>query len=364
MKSTRTTVSATALAAMIALAACGSGDNGSEAEGSAQEWRYADYLPPGTGHVRALDSALFDPVEEDGIVSFDKYYQESLLGATDILPGVSDRRADIGFTTNLYHPGELPLTYLGSVPFLADDPEAHVRTFNALYQDNEDFRAEFEAQGVHVISFVPLSGTILASNQAWESPADLRGQSIRAAGFMTTAIESAGGSVVAITAPEIYDAMDRNVIDGFTSYPFGTAISTSLHEVSPYMIDTGAGMYILGMIIVNQSVWDSLDDEGRAAFEDRVDEYVGAGVEAIVAEDEAACETYADSGGTVVVWSEEEKQDFADLVGDGIIESWRDAATTRGVEEQAVDAFYSEYQELYAEFAAGSDVRSGLQVCQ
>lgn len=355
----------------LTLTACGGGDgdgDGSTAGGGgnggdAASWQYADYLAPGVGHAIPLSEGIFPTLEEEGIASVETFFQESLLSATDILPGVGDGRADLGFTSNLYHPAELPLTYLGSVPFLGDNAEAHARTFNELYETNEDLRKEFEAQGVHVLSFTPLSGTILGSREPMNGIGDMSGKQIRAAGFMTAAVEAAGGNVVAITAPEIYDAMDRGIVDAFTSYPFGTAISSSLDEVSPYIIDTGAGMYILGMVLVNKSTWDGLSEDQRAEMESLFDEYVPNVLDEIKKEDQDACTSYQEGGGEIIVWNDEAKQEFRDEVGTTIVEAWRQSAVDRGLNEAVVDGFFEQYEEAYAKYDSESDFVSGIQLC-
>lgn len=184
---------AVAAASSLLLTACGGG--GGSGSGSSQNWTYADYLQPKNSIAVGIDEGIFMPLEKDGDIQIEKFYQESLLKATDILPGVAQGRADLGFTVVLYYPGELPLSQLASVPYLATNAEAQAKAYNKLYAENKAFKAEYDKAGVHVISFTPLGGTIIGGTKKWENVGDLKGQSIRAAGYVANALKAAGPSL-------------------------------------------------------------------------------------------------------------------------------------------------------------------------
>lgn len=371
---------ATGVAFLLSLAACGGSGatDGEASEGGASEggasdagaaagadsydWQYANYLPPNSSLSTGIAN-YFDVLEEEETATIEEFYQEALLSATDILPGTAQGRADLGFMIALYYPGELPLSQVVGVPFVTSDAEAQVRAFNDLYTDNEAFRSEYEEQGVHVLSFVPIAGTIVGTTEPLEDLEGLQGRSIRVVGLLTEAMASVGVNPVALTAPEVYESLERGVIEGFTSYPFDVAIASSLHEPAPYMTDVGTGIYNLGALIITKSLWDSLPAEDQEAMESHIGDYVDEAVRLVTEEDDARCATFLEAGGVPFVFPEAEVAEFEEAVGDSVLETWREQTLSAGVTEADLDAFYEEYRTSLAEYEESSSYSPGLERC-
>jgi len=73
------------------------------------------------------------------------------------------------------------------------------------------------------------------------SLADLKGKKIRAYGVATDVIESFGGIAVPMAAGEVYQALERGVLDGVYGFDFVTAVAYKLHEIAPNFHDIGDG---------------------------------------------------------------------------------------------------------------------------
>lgn len=356
---------------LATIAACGGGtdadtaSSGSSSEGGSGEsysWQYANYLPP----TSSLSTGIADylaALEQEGNIEIEEFYQEALLSATDIMSGVAQGRADLGFNIALYHPGELPLSQIVGVPFQTDDAEAQIKAMNGLYESNEAFRGEWEAQGVHVLSFVPLAPTMVATAEPLEGYDGLEGKKIRAVGLLSQAMQSAGVNPVALPAPEIYESVERGVIEGFTSYPFDVAVAGSLHEVAPNMTDPGTGLYNLGALIVTKSLWDGLDEETKALMTEQVEEYVPNAIDLLAEEEQKQCDAFLEAGGTPSVFSEQDISTFEDTVGDSVINAWREQALEAGVSEADTDAFLEDYQAALEQESASSSYVPGLVAC-
>lgn len=359
-------VTALGIGAMLltSLAACADDSTTTDGGGGGESysWQYANYLPP-TSSLSTGIAGYFEAVQGGGNVEIEEFYQEALLSATDIMPGVAQGRADLGFNIALYHPGELPLSQIVGVPFQTDDAEAQVRAMNALYESNEAFRAEWDAQGVHVLSFAPIAPTMVATADPLPGYDDLSGRKIRAVGLLSQAMEVAGVNPVALPAPEIYESVERGVIGGFTSYPFDVAVSNSLNEVAPYMTDPGTGLYNLGALIITKSLWDGLDEETKALMTEQVEEYVPNAVQLLAEEEKLQCDTFLEAGGTPSVFDEGDQETFEQEVGTTVIDAWREQAGATGVDEATVDGFLADYQAALAEQADSSTYVPGLVAC-
>jgi len=366
----RATVVGVGTMLLATLAACGGGSDtdststGAEgaASGESYSWQYANYLPPKSSFSTGI-ARYFDAVGAESNIEIEEFYQEALLSATDILAGVSQGRADLGFTIALYHPGELPLSQIVGVPFQTSDAEAQVRAMNDLYESNDAFRSEWEAQGVHVLSFVPLAPTMVATAEPLEGYDDLSGKKIRAVGLLSQAMKAAGVNPVALPAPEVYESVERGVIEGFTSYPFDVAVANSLNEVAPYMTDPGSGLYNLGALIITKSLWDGLDEETKTLLTEQVDEYVPNAIELLAEEEKKQCDVFLEAGGTASVFPEQDVKKFESAVGDSVINAWREQAVKAGVDEGDADTFLKDYQAALSEQTESSSYVPGLVAC-
>lgn len=329
------------------------------------DWQYASYLAPASSLMDAIAN-YFDELNSatDQTTEIEEFYQESLLGATDILGGVADGRSELGFTIALYHPGELPLSQVVGVPFVTEDAEAQVRTFNDLYDSNDAFREEWQAQGVHVLSFTPLTNSIVATTEPVENLDDLRGRSIRSVGFLAGAMEAIDVNPVAMPAPEIFESLERGVIEGASSYPFDVFIAAGLDEAAPFITEPGTGLYNLGVLIVSQQVWDSMDANRQQVMTDLIDEfYVEHSLELLAEEETARCDEFLDNGGTPNVLSDEDVAQWESEVGDAVIDRWRSDAVDTGVSEDVVDGFLDDYRSTLESYEAESSYEPGLRAC-
>lgn len=328
-------------------------------------WQYASYLAPGSSLMDAI-SDYFGEVDaaSGGVTEIEEFYQESLLSATDILGGVADGRSELGFTIALYHPSELPLSQVVGVPFVTEDAEAQVRTFNEMYANHEPFRDEWQSQGVHVLSFTPLTNSIVATTEPVEDLDDLRGRSIRSVGFLAGAMDAIGVNPVAMPAPEIFESLERGVIEGASSYPFDVFIAAGLDEAAPFITEPGTGLYNLGVIIVSMDVWESMSEERRELMTNFIDDfYVDHALDLLAQEEETRCDEFIDGGGTPNVLSDEDIAQWESEVGDSVIDRWRSDAIDTGLSEDVVDDFFQTYQETLERYEADSSYTPGLRAC-
>lgn len=203
--------------------------------------------------------------ETEGRVTVEVFYSASLLPAADLLPGIMDGRADAGYVVDTMFPDLLPLTNSSSIPFDRLNGVAQAMAYHEVYNTNEDYKAEFEKLGVHVLHFYPMGQTIIGSAEEIATLDDLKGKDLRCLGYICDALQGVGANPVAIASNEIYEAMDRDTIDGWSGYPYMDVIATQLQEVTPYMTDPGIGQYVQAVMPINQKTWDSISAMARSA---------------------------------------------------------------------------------------------------
>ena len=326
------------------------------------ELQFATYIGKAAAQSRAQEWWA-DEVERrtDGRVTVEFFYGGSLLGATDILRGVGDGRASLGYVANAYHPGELPLSSVVGVPFMTSNAEAQMRTFMDLYENNEAFREEWRSKNVHVLFFNPLSENILGMREPIDGLADLAGKRIRGLGYVNEVIAAAGANPVAIAAPEIYEALLRNTLDGYSGFAFEVVTALKLQEVAPHTIATGTGNYVFAATPINLDLWNSMPEDIRAKLTEVSRQYQDK-VAAYLAETEnEVCQTILAAGGSVTLLGKQDVGRIRAAVGDTITQDWIERASRRGGAD--AKAFLAEYKEKLAHYEAKVDYVSGVQRC-
>lgn len=295
----------------------------------------------------------------DGRVEVTFFHAGSLLGASEIFPGVGDGRADLGYFATAYHPAELPLSQSVGIPFVTSDVEAQGRAFNELYETNDAFRAEYEDAGVRVLHFQPISENVLGTPEPIDGIEDLQGKQIRGIGYVSNALAAIGANPISIPADELYEALQRGVVEGFSGFAFDSVIDVGLHEVAPHLIDTGFGNYILAVTVVNQDTWDSLPDDIQAVINDMADESVTTHMRILQEVVDRACDTFLESGGTISSLSDEDKAEWREAIGDSILEQWFEDTGENAQE------FWDQYIDALRRYEAETgDAQSSLERCR
>lgn len=323
--------------------------------------KFASYIGKGAAQSKAIEWWA-DEVKKrtDGRVRIRIFYQGALLPAADIMKGVGEGRADLGYVANAYHPAELPLSSVVGVPFITSNAEAQMRTFQDLYAHNDAFRNEWEKQGLHVLFFHPLSENIVGMREPVKSADDFKGKSIRGLGYINQVLEIIGANPVAIAAPEIYEALQRATIDGYSGFAFEVVTALKLNEVAPHTIATGTGNYVFAATPITKSLWEKMPDDIRQVLTEVSNEYTGKVIEILKQTEDEVCAAIKEKGGTVSVLSETDVANIRAEVGDAINKRWVADASARGVD---AGAFFEDYTATLAKFEKEATYVSGVKRC-
>lgn len=344
----------------LALVACQGVSGGGDGELS--NWKGANYMPEKNSFSKSLID-VSDYLEEQGVAKSELFHQGSLLGPEDILPGVADGRANTGIINPFYYPGDLPLTNVASVPFLSNDPWAFTTALNELYVSNEALQAEYEKAGVELITFVPVSATIVGTKETVKTLNDLKGKKIRAVGLLSSAFEKIGANPVSIPAGDIYQSIEQGVIDGYTSYPFDIAVDNSFNEVAPNVIDAGTGNYSVGAILMNKDNWDSMTDDQQKAIRGNMSTFTDSSSDQITDDLKEMCDKFLEADGSPVALSDDEVKKFDDTIGDSLIEQWKKDAEGSGVDAGTSEKFLSDLKNSIQKHEKDSTYELTIKPC-
>jgi TRAP-type transport system periplasmic protein len=195
-----------------------------------------------------------------------RFHVGAALAAPDATYEIASLGAmELGWALHGYTPGRFPLTDVVELPFLFEDAEQATEVLWELYEDYPELQEEYGDVKVLAL-FTHDIGNLYTVDQPVESPDDLSGLSLRAPGpIQTRLIESLGASGVGLPAPELYDSLERGVIDGTMIADTGVA-SFTLHEVVRHGLH--ANFYVAGeFLVMNQETWDRLSPSQQQAID-------------------------------------------------------------------------------------------------
>lgn len=243
-----------------------------------------------------------------------------VVGGPEVIPEVDQAEAvsngayDMTMLATAYSEGFIPGISSG---MLTPNSPTEDREAGTIELYNELF---FEPHGMTYLAAQQQnieSGIYLGTEQCEafdpENPS-LKGSVIRGGSQYIEAVEYLGGSIVSMPVGEIYNALERGVIDGFG----GTAMGLpywGVEEITGCLLNPEFKV-IPFLQTVNTAWWDSLDEETRAGIEEAAEIAEGASEERYAQIDEEAYEWLADAGIETVEMSPEAGEKFREEVYD------------------------------------------------
>jgi TRAP-type C4-dicarboxylate transport system substrate-binding protein len=171
---------------------------------------------------------------------------------------------DMSVIIPYYYSGELPSMEITNLPFIFPSADRILPVIKPIF-DKYFFK---EWKSVKVLWLVTLGTTQLHMvKKPVNTLEDLKGMQIRTApGSMTRTFKALGATPAMIPAPEVYNALERGMVDG-CGFPFSATRIYKLQEVtkSHTVIDVATGMAAIAM---NLDKWNKLPPDIQKAFVD------------------------------------------------------------------------------------------------
>lgn len=307
-----------------------------------------------------------DEIEErtDGRVTVEYFWAETLCPPDEQLVCVSDGRSDVAHVSTAWHPGDFPLTQISEVPFLAEVSPAGAQALNSLYDEYEEMRAEFEEYNVTVLNFNPVGEAVVGVTSPIESLSDVEGMGLRTVARLTDAFEMVGADPVSITTGEMYEALERGVMDGWVS-TLDIGVGAQLHEVTDYWYDFGTGLWTTTPSVINNDVLDQMSDQDRETVlqvgREMGERYWNEWQVPIAERD---CQTAMENLETAEVMPDDVIDEFRSEVAEPLQQQWREAAADSLGGEDAAEEFAQHYIDSHDEIAADiDDYQTAMDIC-
>ncbi|MCL6476929.1 MAG: TRAP transporter substrate-binding protein [Peptococcaceae bacterium] len=231
--------------------------------------------PPGTDFGAAVEQwAKLVGEKTNGRVKVTVYPAGTLGPANTAYDMVVNGVADIAWGFVGLFPGRFPMTELIGMPMMGiHSAEMGTKILWELYTSTDFLKKEFA--DVHVITMHTHTAAPIGLNKKKiTTAADMKGLKLRSpGGGPMLLLKELGASPMTVPPGDIYQAMERGVIEGYTLDWQGVH-AFKLTEVSKYVLD--ADLYVGPFFLVmNKKVWDSLTPEDQKAIDSISGEYLG-----------------------------------------------------------------------------------------
>lgn len=344
---------------VLGLAGCGSDGDGGD---SATTLAFSTILGPSAQTSQGYQWWA-DEVEKrtDGKVKIRFHYSASLLSGPDTVTGLGDGRTDLAYTVAPYEPVKMALSNVAQIPS-QHSQAARVKAYAQLVEEVPELAAELENLNIVPLGVTPVSQTVMASRDPLTVPSDYSGLKVRVAGSPGKIYEAVGATNVALPAEEIYQSLERGVIDT-VMFPFDNIAANKIHELVDDVTYDGIGAYATSVFAINKDKWDGLDAEVRDAIAEVTGEYNdGQAMEAVKAADQETCETLLAEDMSFHVFQDPDWW-MEDAQFDPMFQDYEQLVEGAGYDRALAEDIWTKFMELADAAEADIDYEDGTVAC-
>lgn len=203
-----------------------------------------------------------------GKVNFEYFWGGSLVGAYEQLNSVKNNVIQLSPYYSGYHPDVAPIPLIALFPMInRGSLESGLNAANEFFLTNEHVKKEFEKNNVKYMNPLFSAHGYTWSKSPINSISDFKGLNIRAFGPFLTFFEALGSSLVSVPVPEIYNSLERGVVDGTLLY-LTLGISINLPEVASSINISNLGHNCGMPMVMNLDTWKRLPEDVKNVIEE------------------------------------------------------------------------------------------------
>lgn len=304
---------------------------------SAQEkitLRLADTLP--NGHV--IHELAGKPFAElvtkltNGQVQFQHFPAEQLGKAKDMAQLTVAGVADVAYIVPSYSSDKYPLTAAAELPGIFETQcQGSMAYYKISHNGGILETKEFLPNGLRplVTIALPAYQIQLGNPRPINSAADLAGLKIRTAGgAMDLMMRAIKGVPVRMAAPEIYESITRNTIDGIV-LSYQSSVSYDLGKLlksGTVGMNFGTAVFVYG---IGETKWKTLPENVRKALVEAGEQTTREGCKRFEDGEKAAAEKILSQGMKPITFSDADRKFFSDAFA-GVADEWAKETDKRG----------------------------------
>jgi TRAP-type C4-dicarboxylate transport system substrate-binding protein len=295
----------------------------------------------------------------NGRVQFKTYYSGTLLGGSESLPGCGRGMCDLTLCPDSYTADRHPLSMVQTLLFMTDRMDSYLRACYRLFTTEPLLIEEFKRNNVHFLVEIPVSSNILGAREKINSIEQLKNKRVRAMAMTAEALGALGATPVGLALGEVYDGLDKGVVDAYSLTDFTLASMFRLYEVAPYMIDTGMGQFGGMFFVMNKKKWDSLPKEIQVIMTEVAKEAINKHVQLYQKVESDMVDRAHEGKAKVVILTDDEKAKWRKLAGPKLWQEWVNEMDTKGLKGSYI---FERWEKIVAEENKNSSYKSAYQV--
>jgi TRAP-type C4-dicarboxylate transport system substrate-binding protein len=303
-------------------------------EGPQLSWNHSVWGPSRayTAGVEALAEEL--ERRTDGNWTLTIHYGGALSDPQDQLDNLQIGAFEMGSFCAGFHPGKNPTINALDLPFLPTADLDVQRQVTEAYFEHPAVQEDMARWNVRVVPNIQPPNEVMGKGSSPEELEDWRGQRVRALGGTASALELVGAVPTTFPPTEIYENLERGVIDA-ASLPMSYAFLAYAVEEQTDWYTTNLGISVNTCpTAVNLDAWNALPPEYQELFEEAVSVAQDALKEAYAEADDKYFDTLEERGLTEVRYSEETLAEFRERAGEPLWEEWVEQASAQGLPAQ------------------------------
>ena len=228
--------------------------------------RYAEF-GPNRGMREPLQRWLADEIHErtQGQLVLRTSFGGSLISARNVLRGVSAGVADLGTIVAAYTPAQFERYRVADLPVGDDDPWVGLRAAYDLATGEAEILEEFRREGVLYLSNLSSTTLILACRFPVTGVEDFQGLRMRAVPPHDQVFRSLGAVVVGLPIPEVYQALDRELIDCTQTY-WLSVLAYRHFEPAPELTELHWSQNLAYSMIMSRKTYEGLAARHQASI--------------------------------------------------------------------------------------------------
>jgi len=263
-----------------------------------------------------------------------------LFPPREVIHGIIDERAEIGFQRLPWVSGTFPLWDFGSLPFFFDDNYEYEAALNDPRMVELMEKSYREVGLVKLAESPSTEQSGIFANQAYKTVDDFKGIKIRTSGMLQTfTMELFGCSPLTIATAELAEALQRGTVDAIaTSLGFGMGVGMA--DVTDYVNLWPVSSTFGGAIVVNVKSFDALPADLQQILRDISREVQGQIIYGTDVDMRRAISGIKATGLTMIV-PDKAEIDKAIALTKPVIDKWLEVAGPLGPELLAIASEYA-----------------------
>lgn len=298
----------------------------------------------------------------NGEITFEQYWNSSLLKAPDLFPGLRSGAADIVLGSPAgYNVREYPLANI-VMPFMSKRADAVTYAWRDLYTNNAAFRREFESKGAKVLYAIAWAENSIWSRRPVANMNDFRGLRVRAVPSISDALQRLGATPVALAWADGLEGLRRGVVDAMSSAPFDSAVHGGAQEVARYGTDAGSvGIFSVATVAMSLDRYNRLSERHRKIIDEVAQEAPRRGLQDLDESVNAAAAKLCERKGNLTVnfFSAAEADRVRSQAGSEMQSTWLRRAATEAKADG--NAMLEEYMRYIRKYEADSTYVPGFE---